>query len=113
VISDYTLTNELYCFTVSVPELWSWNQLRDLKNTAETHKEYRGPDSELIFSLSVLDSGTLNGEEYLQVFADVSEVKRSTAHGGSYQPLGTCFLYFKNGELDMPTAKDIFNDLQK
>ena len=115
MLSNYTLIGQLYSFMQAIPELWSWEALEKLCEAHESHKEYRGPeDQPLIFTLQVLEKEVKHSRTYLHIFVDASDVQREIGlPGSSNTPLGTTFLWYQDGELDMPTAKDIYEGLKE
>ena len=110
MVSDDDLTNQLYNFMLSIPMLWKLEVLEAMHQTNESHKEYRGPeDGSLIFAFDVVE----NEIEYLQVLLSVSDVSRGIkVYGSSYRPLGTSFIWFKDGKLDMPSEKEIYKNFK-
>jgi hypothetical protein len=112
--TDFELTTQLYSFMESVPVLWGWGGLSQLRASEETHTEERGPaDNFIQFSLEVLDDGTKNGQPYLHALVRVTDASRAPGQpGSSTTPLCTTFLLFKSGEVDMPHARDIYESAQ-
>ena len=95
----------------SIPVLWRWEQLAELHAQGESHKEFRGPqNAPLTFDLDVLENSAQNGRTYLHIGISASDPARShdAKRGSSWVPLSTSFLWYKDGELDMPTARDIY-----
>ncbi len=97
----------------SIPVLWSWENLVEMKASGATYTEERGPkDGFLQFELSVLDDGTKDDGYYLHVFVSVTDTCRPNDKvGGCKFPLCTSFLYFDNGQLDMPLAGEVYDTL--
>jgi hypothetical protein len=108
--TDFELTTQLYSFMESVPVLWGWGGLSQLRASDETYTEARGPaDNFIQFALQVLDDGTKNGQSYLHVFVRVTDASRVPGRpGSSTTPLSTSFLLFETGEVDMPHGRDIY-----
>ena len=110
-ISDFELTSQLYAFMQAVPVLWTWDELSELHAKNESHKESRGPEHRpLTFDLDVLESDSKHGRTYLHVGVSVSDPYRGkdAKRGNAWVPLSTSFLWYKDGELDMPSARDIY-----
>ncbi len=100
----------------SIPELWSQEALRELNISDKSHKEDRGrpEDASLTFTMEVLECDQENGREYLHILVTVSDTDRPKHSGGdSWTPLATSFLWYEDGELDMPIAKEIYESLRK
>ncbi|MBL8518031.1 MAG: hypothetical protein JNM76_13800 [Betaproteobacteria bacterium] len=109
-LSDFELVSQLYAFMQSIPVLWTRDRVQKMFEENDEHQETRGPiDWPLQFEFLVLEQGVKGGEDYLHVLASVSDLGRKKGHhGSSYEPLSTSFLWFKSGELDMPSAREIF-----
>ena len=109
--SDYELTNQLYSFMQAVPVLWNWNDVDNLHAKDETHAEIRGPLSNpFSFDMRVLEKDAKDGRTYLHVMVTISDPARDKAakRGSAWSPLSTSFLWYEDGELDMPTAREIY-----
>ena len=110
-ISDFELTSQLYAFMQSVPVLRPWAELSALHAKKEPHVESRGPEQRpMTFELNVLENDAKNGRTYLHVGVSVSDPNRGIGvkRGSAYIPLSTSFLWYKDGELDMPSAREIY-----
>jgi hypothetical protein len=110
-ISEFELTSQLYAFMQAVPVLWTWDELSELYAKREPHVESRGPEQRpMTFELNVLENDAKNGRTYLHVGVSVSDPNRGIGvkRGSAYAPLSTSFLWYKDGELDMPSAREIY-----
>jgi hypothetical protein len=111
VASDFELTNQLYGFMQSIPVLWTWDELAELHIREEQHTEQRGPASRpMTFDLTVVENDVKHGRTYLHVLVSVSDParKKEAKRGSSWTPLTTSFLWYRDGELDMPSAREIY-----
>ncbi len=108
--SDFELVSQLYAFMESIPVLWTWGALAKLHAENNTHSEERGPpDSFLQFEMAVLEQDVKYGRPYLHVLVSITDPLRSAGdRGSSKTPLGTSFLWFEDGETDMPLAREIY-----
>ncbi|GDY22716.1 hypothetical protein LBMAG56_40630 [Verrucomicrobiota bacterium] len=112
-MNDYELTNQLYAFMQSIPVLWTWDRLAELHAPRQPHQESRGPeDNQLTFELDVLENSAEGGRPYLHIGISVSDLsrKKDTGAGSAWSPLCTSFLWYQDGESDMPTGWEIFED---
>lgn len=110
-MSDFELTSQLYAFMQSIPVLWSWDKLAELHAKKLSHTESRGPDDgPLTFDLDVLENSVQHGRTYLHIGVSVSDPARGrgATRGSAWIPLSTSFLWYKDGELDMPSAREIY-----
>ncbi len=75
----------------------------------ESHVEYRGSKANFIsFEISVLEKGKKEEDLYLHVLVSVTDPERkSYTRGSSNTPLTTSFLFYENGEHDMPLEREI------
>jgi hypothetical protein len=91
-----------------VPRLWDRSDLVALSHADDTIKEYRGPETgSLIFDVRVLEANENAKGSYLHVSVCVSDTVRAYPHtGNSRIPLCTTFLWYANGELDMPDPEE-------
>lgn len=111
---NYVLINQLNNYILSVSEFWSWSKLLHLHAQGGTHKEYRGPDSELIFSLQVFEKSELNGEEYMHLAASVSDTNMTSKElGSSYSPVCIDFFWYKNQECALPSEYEIYRKIER
>lgn len=110
MVSDFALVSQLYAFMDAIPMLWKWESLRRSYGNGETYKEQRGPrDNFLHFEFQVLEEGVKDGGQYLHIAVSVTDPSRGKGQrGGSTTPMSSSFLFFKNGELDMPLAREIY-----
>jgi hypothetical protein len=110
MISDFALVSQLYSFMESVPVLWSREELRKLHAESDTHSEERGPPSNFLqFEICVLEDDVKNDKRYLHVLVSVTAPSREKdVRGSSKTPLSTSFLWFEDGEIDMPLAREIY-----
>lgn len=110
MISDFELVSQLYAFMATVPVLWSKEELEKLHAANESHAEQRGPLSNFLqFEMSVLEQDVKNGKRYLQILVSVADPSRDAGvRGSSTTPLCTSFLWFEDGETDMPLAREIY-----
>ncbi|MBM0103564.1 hypothetical protein JM946_02365 [Steroidobacter sp. S1-65] len=108
--SDFALVTQLYAFMDAIPILWAWQDLRESYRDGQTFTEQRGPDGHFLqFEFQVLEEGTKDGGQYLHILVAVTDPTRSNEQrGGSKTPLSTSFLYFENGEVDAPLAREIY-----
>ena len=110
MISDFVLVSQLYSFMEAVPLLWKWETLNALYAQDETYTEQRGPHDNFIhFAFQVLEVGTKEGGRYLHLSVSVTDASRPNgSRGSSTTPLSTSFLFFQSGEVDMPSAREIY-----
>jgi hypothetical protein len=108
--SDFELSSQLYSFMEAVPVLWTWERLKRMHEESDSHTEQRGPDDNIFqFKLSVLEDDLKHGERYLHLLVSITDPTRKIGErGSSNTPLCTSFLFFQNGETDMPLAREIY-----
>jgi hypothetical protein len=110
-LSNFDLVSQLHAFMVSVPALWTWDELAALHAADESHDERRGSAGGrfIQFWLRVLESDVKDGRRYLHVAVEVIEADRPSGQpGSSSTPLYSSFLLFADGDTDMPQASDIY-----
>src|SRR5687767_689045 len=102
--SDFELASQLHSFMEAVPVLWTWERLRLMHEANESHTEQRGPGDNIFqFRLSVLEDELKYGDRYLHLLVSITDPRRKTGErGSSTTPLSASFLFFQNGETDMP-----------
>ncbi len=110
MISDFELVSQLYAFMESVPVLWRQEELEKLHEESDTHTEQRGPPNNFLqFEIFVLEHDVKNDKRYLHVLVSVTDPSRESGlRGSSKTPLSTSFLWFEDGETDMPLAREIY-----
>ena len=109
-MTDVELANQLYAFMQSIPMLWTWDNVAEMHRNEGSHVEYRGPQEKpMCFDFRVLEIGEKNGRTYLHVAVAVTDPQRdkSAKRGRAWVPLASSFLWYRNGELDMPTVREI------
>jgi hypothetical protein len=96
---DGELVGQLNAFMRAVIAQWTFDQLVALG--AESHVEYRGPETNLItFRLHLLENESAVNRPYLNVAVSACDFRGGTDLGSGHAPLCNNFIYYADGSVD-------------